>query len=212
MILDVGEFSRLIPKSYCLGCKNHFVCCLGFFFFFLNLLFCKVESKANLIFKKTIKKIAVIKLILDVGEFSRLIPKSYCLGCKSILCVAQVPPEDYSKSISGTRTEQRVKMSRMRQRIASRLKEAQNTYAMLTTVNEVDLRCASILITLNVIIKNKKNRSFATRVTLLKMHYFSGGAFESLISLQLLKKEKYIWSHQFPNSAWRVVNFPLPTQ
>ena len=35
-------------------------------------------------------------------------------------------------------------------------------------------------------------RLFATRVTQLKMHYFSGGAFESLISSQLLKKEKYI--------------------
>ena len=56
------------------------------------------------------------------------------------------------------------------------------------------------------------NRSFATRVTQLKMHYFSGGAFESLISSQLLKKEKYIWSYQFPNSAWGAAHFPLPTQ
>ena len=30
-------------------------------------------------------------------------------------------------------------MSRMRQRIASRLKEAQNTNAMLTTFNEIDM-------------------------------------------------------------------------
>lgn len=33
-----------------------------------------------------------------------------------------------------------VKMSRMRQRIAERLKEAQNVNAMLTTFNEVDMR------------------------------------------------------------------------
>ena len=33
-----------------------------------------------------------------------------------------------------------VKMSRMRQRIAQRLKEAQNVNAMLTTFNEVDMR------------------------------------------------------------------------
>ncbi|KAK8775373.1 hypothetical protein V5799_031281 [Amblyomma americanum] len=39
----------------------------------------------------------------------------------------------------GARTEQRVKMNRMRQRIAQRLKDAQNTYAMLTTFNEVDM-------------------------------------------------------------------------
>jgi len=31
-------------------------------------------------------------------------------------------------------------MSRMRQRIAERLKDAQNTNAMLTTFNEVDMR------------------------------------------------------------------------
>ncbi|XP_019909697.1 dihydrolipoyllysine-residue succinyltransferase component of 2-oxoglutarate dehydrogenase complex, mitochondrial isoform X2 [Esox lucius] len=37
------------------------------------------------------------------------------------------------------RTEQRVKMNRMRLRIAQRLKEAQNTCAMLTTFNEVDM-------------------------------------------------------------------------
>ena len=36
------------------------------------------------------------------------------------------------------------------------------------------------------------NRRFNAIVSQLKMHYFSGGAFESLISSQLLKKEKYI--------------------
>ncbi|XP_052869188.1 dihydrolipoyllysine-residue succinyltransferase component of 2-oxoglutarate dehydrogenase complex, mitochondrial [Anopheles cruzii] len=51
----------------------------------------------------------------------------------------KVPPADYSKEITGTRTEQRVKMTRMRLKIASRLKEAQNTNAMLTTFNEVDM-------------------------------------------------------------------------
>ncbi|KAK7879059.1 hypothetical protein WMY93_034158 [Mugilogobius chulae] len=40
----------------------------------------------------------------------------------------------------GARTESRVKMNRMRLRIAQRLKEAQNTCAMLTTFNEVDMR------------------------------------------------------------------------
>lgn len=37
------------------------------------------------------------------------------------------------------RTVSAVKMNRMRQRIATRLKEAQNTYAMLTTFNEIDM-------------------------------------------------------------------------
>ncbi|XP_035534402.1 dihydrolipoyllysine-residue succinyltransferase component of 2-oxoglutarate dehydrogenase complex, mitochondrial-like [Morone saxatilis] len=39
----------------------------------------------------------------------------------------------------GARGENRVKMNRMRLRIAQRLKEAQNTCAMLTTFNEVDM-------------------------------------------------------------------------
>jgi 2-oxoglutarate dehydrogenase E2 component (dihydrolipoamide succinyltransferase) len=40
---------------------------------------------------------------------------------------------------SGDRKEERVKMSRIRQTIAKRLKEAQNTAAMLTTFNDVDM-------------------------------------------------------------------------
>ena len=41
---------------------------------------------------------------------------------------------------AGTREEQRVPMTRIRARIAERLIEAQNTAAMLTTFNEVDLK------------------------------------------------------------------------
>ena len=40
---------------------------------------------------------------------------------------------------SGERTEERVKMTRLRQTIATRLKEAQNTAALLTTFNDVDM-------------------------------------------------------------------------
>ena len=42
--------------------------------------------------------------------------------------------------ITGTRSETKVRMSRMRLKIAERLKEAQNTCAMLTTFNEIDMR------------------------------------------------------------------------
>ncbi|XP_052270728.1 dihydrolipoyllysine-residue succinyltransferase component of 2-oxoglutarate dehydrogenase complex, mitochondrial-like [Dreissena polymorpha] len=41
--------------------------------------------------------------------------------------------------VGGTRGESRVKMNRMRKRIAQRLKDAQNTCAMLTTFNEIDM-------------------------------------------------------------------------
>jgi 2-oxoglutarate dehydrogenase E2 component (dihydrolipoamide succinyltransferase) len=40
---------------------------------------------------------------------------------------------------SALQNEERVKMSRLRQRIAERLKESQNTAAMLTTFNEIDM-------------------------------------------------------------------------
>lgn len=43
------------------------------------------------------------------------------------------------RSIPGSRSENRVKINRMRGRIAQRLKDAQNTYAMLTTFNEIDM-------------------------------------------------------------------------
>ncbi|CAG9565337.1 unnamed protein product [Danaus chrysippus] len=46
---------------------------------------------------------------------------------------------DPTKTISGTRTELPVPMNRMRKRISERLKEAQNTTAMLTTFNECDM-------------------------------------------------------------------------
>jgi 2-oxoglutarate dehydrogenase E2 component (dihydrolipoamide succinyltransferase) len=46
---------------------------------------------------------------------------------------AKAPP------VSGERREERVKMSRLRQTVAKRLKEAQNTAAMLTTFNDVDM-------------------------------------------------------------------------
>eukprot|EP00339_Tiarina_fusa_P013829 CAMPEP_0117027522 /NCGR_PEP_ID=MMETSP0472-20121206/20111_1 /TAXON_ID=693140 ORGANISM="Tiarina fusus, Strain LIS" /NCGR_SAMPLE_ID=MMETSP0472 /ASSEMBLY_ACC=CAM_ASM_000603 /LENGTH=438 /DNA_ID=CAMNT_0004734793 /DNA_START=116 /DNA_END=1432 /DNA_ORIENTATION=+ len=49
------------------------------------------------------------------------------------------PPQADTPAFLGQRTERRTKMSRMRQRIASRLKTAQNTAAMLTTFQECDM-------------------------------------------------------------------------
>ncbi len=42
-------------------------------------------------------------------------------------------------AVSGDRSEERVKMTRLRQTIATRLKDAQNTAALLTTFNDVDM-------------------------------------------------------------------------
>jgi 2-oxoglutarate dehydrogenase E2 component (dihydrolipoamide succinyltransferase) len=54
---------------------------------------------------------------------------------------AQAPAQAkaWAPASAGERREERVKMSRLRQTIAKRLKDAQNTAAMLTTFNDVDM-------------------------------------------------------------------------
>lgn len=52
---------------------------------------------------------------------------------------AQAPPQARAPVPSEAPREERVRMTRLRQTIARRLKEAQNTAAMLTTFNEVDM-------------------------------------------------------------------------
>ncbi|KAH6653698.1 dihydrolipoyllysine-residue succinyltransferase [Truncatella angustata] len=49
------------------------------------------------------------------------------------------PAKETSGPLLGSREERRVKMNRMRLRIAERLKQSQNTAASLTTFNEVDM-------------------------------------------------------------------------
>ena len=50
-----------------------------------------------------------------------------------------LPAQAWAPASAGERNEERVKMSRLRQTIATRLKEAQNTAALLTTFNDVDM-------------------------------------------------------------------------
>ena len=52
---------------------------------------------------------------------------------------AAAPPVSASVAASTGRKEERVRMTRLRQTIAKRLKEAQNTAALLTTFNDVDM-------------------------------------------------------------------------
>ncbi|OGM39760.1 dihydrolipoyllysine-residue succinyltransferase component of 2-oxoglutarate dehydrogenase complex [Aspergillus bombycis] len=53
--------------------------------------------------------------------------------------VSKPEARDDAKPSPGSREERRVKMNRMRLRIAERLKQSQNTAASLTTFNEVDM-------------------------------------------------------------------------
>ena len=50
-----------------------------------------------------------------------------------------IPVSSKSSNQKANRREERIKMSRLRQTIAKRLKDSQNTAAMLTTYNEVDM-------------------------------------------------------------------------
>jgi 2-oxoglutarate dehydrogenase E2 component (dihydrolipoamide succinyltransferase) len=52
---------------------------------------------------------------------------------------APAPAAPVALPAAGGRREERVRMTRLRQTIATRLKEAQNTAAMLTTFNDVDM-------------------------------------------------------------------------
>lgn len=66
-------------------------------------------------------------------------------GAKKVILDEPVPISSQKTIRTSDRREERVKMSRLRQRIAERLKQAQNTAAILTTFNEVDMFAISTL-------------------------------------------------------------------
>ncbi|PZU09553.1 2-oxoglutarate dehydrogenase complex dihydrolipoyllysine-residue succinyltransferase [Sphingomonas sp.] len=92
---------------------------------------------------------AVLELHVDpskikgTGKDGRLTKEDVLLAAKSGAAAASVPaaaaPAAIAAPASGGRKEERVKMTRLRQTVAKRLKEAQNTAAMLTTFNDVDM-------------------------------------------------------------------------
>ena len=70
----------------------------------------------------------------DVIAAARAAPRPAAAAAPSPAPVAQAAP-----SLANGRKEERVRMTRLRQTVASRLKQAQNTAAMLTTFNDVDM-------------------------------------------------------------------------
>ncbi|MDR1139550.1 MAG: 2-oxoglutarate dehydrogenase complex dihydrolipoyllysine-residue succinyltransferase [Rickettsiales bacterium] len=69
------------------------------------------------------------------------ITKADVIGHISKSTGAEQPAVELPKSVvSGERREERVKMSKIRQVIAARLKASQNTAAILTTFNEIDMK------------------------------------------------------------------------
>ena len=87
---------------------------------------------------------AVRKLVAEYGLDSRSIPASGPGGRITKGDVLKViesgtPTPSRPSSPTPADREERVRITRLRRRIAERLKEAQNTAAMLTTFNEVDM-------------------------------------------------------------------------
>ena len=76
---------------------------------------------------------------------------------EDVIAYAAQPAPQPAKPRAPAEREERVKMTRLRQRIAERLKEAQNTAAMLTTFNEVDMSAVMALRNANKDAFEKKN-------------------------------------------------------
>lgn len=78
--------------------------------------------------------------------------------------------------MTGTREESKVKMNKMRLRIAERLKDAQNTNAMLTTFNEIDMSAAMAM--------RSKHKDAFTKKHDLKLSFMSFFLKASAVALQ----------------------------
>lgn len=92
---------------------------------------------------------------------------------------APAPPAAGTKPPAGSRGETRVKMNRMRLRIAERLKESQNAAASLTTFNEIDM---SELMALRA-----ANKDDILKKTGVKLGFMSAFAKASCLALQEIK-------------------------
>ncbi|KAG9019790.1 2-oxoglutarate dehydrogenase complex E2 component [Tulasnella sp. 427] len=92
---------------------------------------------------------------------------------------ASAPPAAGAKPPAGSRGETRVKMNRMRQRIAERLKESQNAAASLTTFNEIDMTELMAL--------RASNKDDILKKTGIKLGFMSAFAKASCLALQEIK-------------------------
>ena len=111
-----------------------------------------VNTAAKTILSPSVRKIVEEnnldpKQITGTGKDGRLVKGDVLAVLNSradLKNVGEDKDEDLEQAVvketkSASRREERVKMSRLRQAVARRLKEAQNTAAMLTTYNEADM-------------------------------------------------------------------------
>jgi 2-oxoglutarate dehydrogenase E2 component (dihydrolipoamide succinyltransferase) len=105
------------------------------------------ESAADLTLSPAVRRL-VLERGLDPSSIKGT-GKDGRLTKEDVLAAASAPKAEAAAFVtasapavtvsSATRQEERVRMTRLRQTIATRLKEAQNTAAMLTTFNDVDM-------------------------------------------------------------------------
>ncbi len=103
------------------------------------------------------------------------LPKPGTAQAPAPAAVAKADAPAPRPAVAGAREEQRVPMTRIRARIAERLIDAQNTAAMLTSFNEVDLKAVMELRT-----KYKESFEKAHGVKLGFMSFFAKAAVEAL--------------------------------
>ena len=94
------------------------------------------KTSVNLNLSPAVRKIVEEKKI-DISKVQGTGKEGRILKGDLINLMSSKPSLDQRKAEKGQ--EERVKMTRLRQTIAKRLKEAQNSAAMLTTFNEVDM-------------------------------------------------------------------------
>ena len=96
----------------------------------------KHKTNINMNLSPAVRKIVEEKKI-DISEVQGTGKEGRILKGDLINLMSSKPSPNQRKAEKGQ--EERVKMTRLRQTIAKRLKEAQNSAAMLTTFNEVDM-------------------------------------------------------------------------
>jgi 2-oxoglutarate dehydrogenase E2 component (dihydrolipoamide succinyltransferase) len=102
----------------------------------------EAEAAGDLTLSPAVRRL-VLELAVDpskikgTGKDGRLTKEDVLAAAKGAVDVA--PATASAAAATGGRGEERVRMTRLRQTVAKRLKDAQNTAALLTTFNDVDM-------------------------------------------------------------------------
>jgi 2-oxoglutarate dehydrogenase E2 component (dihydrolipoamide succinyltransferase) len=80
-----------------------------------------------------------LNVIPGTGRDGRITKEDVLSAVNNINIAVTKPELSVSTAVNNTSRENRVKMTRLRKTIASRLKDSQNTAAILTTFNEIDM-------------------------------------------------------------------------